>query len=101
MLKLKIIAFLLCLLLALQMLPIRQIGRMLSSNQWTEELPHNTGDEAGKDSSSVQKLFLAPRNLAAPSFLAETRVRAYIHFSAQIPSNHSTDVVSPPPDVLA
>ncbi len=102
MVKLKIISLLLCMLMALQMLPIQQIGQMLSTNQWTEELPHNSGDDSGKadTSASFQKIFLPVSNLTGPSFMVETKARAYLQHSAQIPSNHSTDVVSPPPDVL-
>lgn len=84
------------------MLPIQQIGKMLGTNQWTEELPHGP-DEDGKtdNSSSLQKAFLPVHNLTGPSFMVETKARAYMHCSDQIPSNHSADVVSPPPDVLA
>jgi len=81
------------------MLPVRQIGKVLASNQWTEELPHDV-DETGKD--IVVKFnhpFLPPGLLSgSPSFASETKALAYIHFSEQIPSNHSTEVVSPPPD---
>jgi hypothetical protein len=101
MLKLKVISFFLCLLLTMQMLPVQQIGRMLSSNQWTEELPHSTDDGSGKEDLSLQKLFLPPSSLTGTSIRVETKALAYIHFSSQIPSNHSTDVVSPPPDILA
>ncbi|MEJ7685174.1 MAG: hypothetical protein WKG06_46475 [Segetibacter sp.] len=101
MVKLKIISLLLCLLMVLQMLPIQQIGQMLSTNQWTEELPHNTADDGKEDpSSQLQKAFLPAYVLAGSSILTETKANAYIHHSAQIPSNHSTDVVSPPPDML-
>ncbi len=31
----------------------------------------------------------------------DAKANAYIHQSEQIPSNHSTDVVSPPPDKLS
>ena len=90
-------------LLALQMLPIQQIGKMLSTNQWTEELPHNSGDDSGKADASTpfQKAFLPVYGFSPTSLLSENKAKAYIHFSDQIPSNHSTDVVSPPPDVLA
>ncbi len=102
MIKLKVISFLLCMLMALQMLPIQEIGKMLSTNQWTEELPHNSGDEGGKSDSSAsfQKIFLPVSNYTGPSFIIETRARAYIHSSDQVPSNHSADVVSPPPDMF-
>jgi hypothetical protein len=86
--------------MTLQMLPIRQIGQMLSSNQWTEELPHNSVDDGGREdtTSLFQKAFLATYSLHGSLRLSQTKADAYIHFSAQIPSNHSTDVVYLPPD---
>ncbi len=100
MLKLKIISLFLCMLLALQMLPVQQIGKMLSTNQWTEELPHSVGDDTGKADASAcfQKAFLPVYGFSRTSFLSEAKAKAYIHLSEQIPSNHSTDVVTPPPD---
>lgn len=88
--------------MALQMLPIQEIGKMLSTNQWTEELPHSSGDDTGKADTSTpfQKIFLPVSNSAGPSFIIETKARAYIHSSDHVPSNHSGDVVSPPPDIL-
>jgi hypothetical protein len=87
--------------MALQMLPLREIGKMLSTNQWTEELPHNAADDAGKhDASLLQKALLPVYSLARTSLLTEAKANAYIHQSERIPSNHSTDVVSPPPDVV-
>ncbi len=67
MIKLKIISFLLCMLMALQMLPVQEIGKMLSSNQWTEELPHNNCGDDGEEShssTSFQKFFLTLSNFA-------------------------------------
>src|SRR5947209_6619346 len=102
MLRLKIISFFLCVLMVLQVLPVKQIGKMLCANQWTEELPHGSDDDGGKAdlSTPFQKVFLPVHGFTGPSFMAETKAMAYIHRSDQIPSNHSTDVVSPPPDVL-
>ena len=81
------------------MLPVRQIGKVLASNQWTEELPHDA-DEAGKDALvKFNHPFLPPSVYTTPVSLAsELQALAYIHFSEQIPSNHSTEVVTPPPD---
>jgi hypothetical protein len=85
--------------MTLQMLPIAQIGCMLSSNQWTEELPHNVDE--GKADATPYTPFLPPNDHHYLSFATDTKALAYIHTSARIPSNHSTDVVSPPPDVTA
>ena len=88
----------------LQMLPITQIGQMLSTNQWTEELPHNANDNGSKGSKgedSLQSNFFPPEISYNISLIAGSKILAYLHSSDQIPSNHSTDVVSPPPDLLA
>ncbi len=83
------------------MLPIAQIGSMLSKNQWTEELPHDTSDDIGK-ADAIAKFnhpYLSPAGYSDNiSLLSESKALAYIHFSDQIPSNHSAEVVIPPPD---
>lgn len=83
----------------MQILPIKQIGKVLASNQWTEELPHDI-DEPGKGTSiKFNHPFLPPAAyITSVSFASDTKALAYIHFSDQIPSNHSTEVVIPPPD---
>ena len=99
--KLKIISFLLCVLLAIQILPVAQIGNMLGKNQWIEELPHDTSDDISKAdvSAKFNHPYLPPADYtAALSSLSESTALACIHFSDQIPSNHSTEVVIPPPD---
>jgi hypothetical protein len=85
--------------MTLQMLPIAQIGSMLSTNQWTEELPHNHAD-TGKAELAAYTPFLPPHAHQQLSLLEEINALAYIHTSSRIPSNHSTDVVTPPPDFL-
>jgi hypothetical protein len=100
MFKLRIISFILALVLSIQMLPLAQIGFALSSNQWTEELPHGTAeDNAKSDNASSSFLPEVPHHFF--SEISCTAANIYIHSSEQIPSNHSTDVVSPPPDLLA
>ena len=98
MLKLKIIALFFSLLMMLQMLPISQIGQMLRTNQWTEELPHSS-DQAGKDLS--QSSLFPHEVIYNLEIIAESKALAYLHAADQIPSNHSGDVVSPPPDTIA
>lgn len=101
MIRLKIISLFLSLLMTLQMLPITQIGQMLSTNQWVEELPHNSGDHESKAEGSLNSNFLSTEFNCSVAIIAETSALAYLHASDQIPSNHSTDVVTPPPDFLA
>lgn len=86
--------------MTLQMLPITQIGQMLSTNQWVEEMPHNAAD-SGKVECSLEPHFLPLSITPFTAIFAVSKVVAYLNCSDQIPSNHSTDVVCPPPDVLA
>ena len=84
--------------MTLQMLPIAQIGQMLSTNQWNEELPHSVCDHETKAINNLNSdLFPQDHNF---DFIVESKVLAYLHFSDQIPSNHSTDVILEPPNLL-
>lgn len=86
------------------MLPVAQIGSMLSQNQWTEELPHNAADDIGKAyaPADFNHPYLPPAGYAAAgSFFSESKALAYIHFSDQIPFNHSNEVVILPPDSVS
>jgi hypothetical protein len=100
MLKLKVIALFLSLLMVLQMLPISQIGQMLSTNQWTEELPHSS-DQAGKSENLLHQGLFPHEMIYHLEIATESKTLAYLHSADQIPSNHSTDVVCPPPDTIA
>lgn len=82
-----------------QMLPIAQIGAMLSSNQWTEEIPHSA-EQPTKGDGTATTTFLPPDQHMLVSDFCSASALLFLHISEQIPSNHSTDVVSPPPDYL-
>lgn len=97
MVRLRVIALFLSLVMAIQMVPATQIGDALSSNQWTEELPHNTTEDPAKADNTMNKFLPAfTHHFVSDVFFSAASI--YIHTSEQIPSNHSNDVVSPPPD---
>ena len=79
------------------MAPIAQIGAMLSSNQWTEELPHNA-EQSSKSDAGIHH-FIPPDQHLFVSMFCDATALIYLHNCEKIPVNHSTDVVSPPPDV--
>jgi len=100
MLRLRIISLVLSLVMSIQMMPIAQIGSVLSSNLWTEELPHSSAEDCGKADVNL-KTFLPANNHHFLSEVACKSAISYVHRSEQIPSNHSTDIVSPPPDIAS
>ncbi len=97
MVRLQFISIFLALVLSVQMLPVSQIGYALSNNQWTEELPHNAAEDFSKGDSGLKNFLpAAPHHFLSDVFRSAAKI--YIHTSEQIPSNHSIDVVTPPPD---
>jgi hypothetical protein len=83
-----------------QMMPISQIGAMLSRSQWTEEIPHSC-EQSSKSDVSVNHTYLPPDQHMLVSAYCDATALLFLHISEQIPSNHSTDVVSPPPDAIS
>lgn len=93
----KIIALLFILVLALQVLPIKQVGAILSSNQINEELPHAQieikgklffSDDVYEDSSFLSSLF--------PFF----KQVSFLHFATLLPFIYNGEVLTPPPNCL-
>jgi len=100
MMRLRIISFFLALVLTVQMLPMAQIGYALGSNQWTEECPRNAAEDLAKSDSDLNHFLPASVHHGLSDVFCSA-ANIYIHTSEQIPSNHSANVVTPPPDVTA
>ena len=82
------------------MLPIAQIGFALWSNLWTEEISHSSCEDSSKTEFSMKNFLpAAPHQFASNEFCIAANI--YIHASESIPSNHSNDVLTPPPDQQA
>jgi hypothetical protein len=94
----RIISLFLSVVLALTILPVQEIGALLAGNQIQEELPHNMGTEDSKSTDHLAKGFLPPPSYSLLSDANSQTASIYIHDSESIPSNHSTDIISPPPN---
>lgn len=98
MMKKRFCTVFLLLVLAIQILPIRQMGGLLFRNQFTEELPHSTHVEQ----SGFQKAFLRNDSLSNTVFthMSGTGDKASQHhrFADTIPQNLTGDIHVPPPN---
>ncbi|MES2003886.1 MAG: hypothetical protein V4450_05150 [Bacteroidota bacterium] len=97
--KKKICTVFLLLVLAIQILPIPQMGSLLFSNQFTEEIPHAP---IHIDKSCLLKAFLRNDYLSAALI---TPISGFINASLQhqcfadaIPQNHTGEIHVPPPN---
>jgi len=96
-----VIAVVCLLVLGTQVLPVKQLGALLSSNTMTEEIPHALDD--GKDISKsdfAKNNMVMPPGIAISSMLHNTS-REYIHFAVTLPDCHAGDIHTPPPNTAS
>jgi hypothetical protein len=101
MLRKKIISLVCLLILSIQVLPLRQIGSLLSSNQLTEELPHS----ACEIKSSVLKFEptipdpFGSAGVLQTDQLATNAIR-FVHSASVLPAPHAGEIHTPPPNFI-
>ena len=98
----NLISFLLLLILCVQILPVKEIGSVLFSNQINEELPHAC-DDAGKDGKIKIPDFkddLQGSYFLSTIFYNAASVHQYTAYTSVLPHNHSCEIPTPPPDIM-
>ncbi|MBN9296558.1 MAG: hypothetical protein J0I41_06075 [Filimonas sp.] len=80
------------------MLPLRQIGSLLSSNQLQEELPHSI------DSAKCPAKSFPYTDVILESFATSATTLAdaseYFHFASVLPPSHVGEIHTPPPNTI-
>ncbi len=96
--KKKLCTFFLLLVLTIQALPIRQMGRMLFSNQFTEEIPHSVEIDKGIGKTLLLKSdYLSLTNFSI-GHSHDGFLRMHLPLSDALPKNHSDEIHVPPPN---
>lgn len=95
----KLISIICLFALSIQVLPLRDIGRILFNQQINEELPHSC--TTAKDSDikfDSDKIECWPGNLQEG--LLSTVTESFIRFSTLLPKNYHGEIHNPPPNFL-
>lgn len=94
----RIINIFLVLILSVQILPIQQMGKLLFTNTFTEEIPHSldTGPEQAKQNESKSDFIYMPEISHLRLIDISTLKRPVV--SVAIPQNHTTEIHVPPPN---
>ncbi|MBL0881793.1 MAG: hypothetical protein IBJ16_00345 [Chitinophagaceae bacterium] len=94
----RIINIFLILVLAVQIIPVQQMGKMLYSNQFTEEIPHSLdhNPENSKQSESKSDFISTPEVGILYINNCSNLVRPIT--SDVIPQNHTNEIHVPPPN---
>jgi hypothetical protein len=97
----RILNIFLLLVFAIQLLPLQQIGRMLYSNQLTEEVPdtvdYDFGKQVGKRMINFNEYLEPHYELIHHHFTSEDQ--AFIITHDAIPPNYAADIHVPPPNI--
>lgn len=94
----KICTYFLLLVLTIQILPIQQMGSLLFSNQFTEELAHSVEIEKNfLKQGAVKSDYLSAASFTLASLFINSSSQ-YLHFADAIPQNHADDIHVPPPN---
>ncbi|MEO8109409.1 MAG: hypothetical protein ABI594_05235 [Ginsengibacter sp.] len=92
----KIITIFFLSVFLIQLLPIREVGKLIAGATMTEELP-----ESGASKSTVDaKWFLTHTHYGDNTALNSTGLSQYIHFSETLPFRLPSDVQTPPPNIF-
>jgi hypothetical protein len=83
----------------IQMLPVKQVGAVLFSNQMNEEIPHDT--DGLKDASKKQVPLTDYLTIAHSHFISDLLRNSpnFIFYSSEIPCNHALEILVPPPNL--
>ena len=94
----RIINIFLILVLAIQILPIQQMGKLLFTNQFTEEIPHNldsSGDPSHQSDSKSDFISTPELSIVHRKYFL---CLIFPFTDSVIPQNHTTEIHVPPPN---
>ncbi len=83
--------------LAIQILPIKQMGSLLFSNTFTEEIPHADIDKGCFKKAEIKSDYLYTASFTLGSAFIDFRSQ-HPHLSVAIPPNHTNEIHVPPPN---
>lgn len=96
--KKHLCTFFLLLVLAIQALPITQMGRMLFSNQFTEEIPHSVEIDKGMGKNLLLKSDYLSLTNVSMGHSRDFFTGVHLPMPDALPKNHSDEIHVPPPN---
>ena len=95
----RVLTLFLIMVMAIQMLPVMEMGKALFNCQFTEEIAHNISlDKDGGDKADFQKTEYLPTKAFINPVLTILVSTEYMHYAVMIPHNPANDINVPPPN---
>ncbi len=97
----KLVNILLIIVLTVTVLPLKQVGKMLFNNQWTEELADHADHSPEKKSQPAKWTFLAGFADADTHHGQEAMGLTHgFYYIQSLPLNPTGEIHSPPPNAV-
>jgi hypothetical protein len=97
----KLINILLILTLAVTVLPIKQVGMLLSSNQLTEEISEHGGDQPEKKQTNYNPVYCFFGGHSTASSYYFLNHLPFARYSSNLPIHPDGEILVPPPNNIA
>ena len=95
----QVLTLFLIMVMAIQMLPVMEMGKALFNSQFTEEIAHNISfDKDGVDKADYQKTVYLPTKTFVNPIITIMVATEYMHYAVTIPHNPANDINVPPPN---
>lgn len=92
----RAISLVLAIVLALTILPVREVGSLIAGNQMQEELPHDCGGKTSLGKEAKSTIFYNDFAEFSPSvYLSQT---IYFSFTVTLPDHFVGEIQTPPPN---
>ncbi len=96
------LSYLLIILFSLQVLPVKELGKMLLKKAATGQSADDNEEEsgAGKDlkEKTIDKLFLTTDGISFRMFITDSLVKTALHYLCHFKASFYPDITTPPPD---
>lgn len=95
----QFLAYLFLFIFSFQVLPVKELGKLLAGNTMTEEVQHDCDWEPGGKMKKEGDSFLPPTDTTpARSIALEKAIAIIVHHSDGLPDYHVPDILTPPPN---
>jgi hypothetical protein len=93
------LAYIFLFIFSFQVLPVKEIGKILFKGQMTEEIHETSHDDigSGKIKKADLKVFLKSETLASVRYLS-SKLTVAIHETERLPRHFVPDILTPPPN---
>ena len=96
----KFLAYIFLFIFSFQVLPVKELGRILFKGLMTEEIHETADDTSGpKLKKEPAKLFNKHEDLASILYFT-SRVNTALHDAEKLPRHFVPDIITPPPNFV-